>query len=397
MSFTRFITPLSGYMKSLINRVEEQLQSGTPISLEDGVLLFEQANFLEVARLANQVRENLHGNKTYFNWNLHLNSTNVCEADCLFCSFARLEMGMPEAYSMSIDEAKNWISKRYRPGMTEIHIVNGLNPNLTFSYYEDLLSMIKSSFPALHIKAFTAVEIHYFAQKYSMSYEEVLKRLIAQGLGSLPGGGAEVFAARVRKKICRDKVDADGWLNVHRVAHGLGLKTNCTMLYGTIETVEERIDHLIRLRTLQSETGGFQVFIPLAFHNEGNRMERLPAPTAIEDLKVIALSRIMLHNIPHIKAYWVMLGVKTAQTAQYFGANDIDGTVTEEKIYHMAGSHSPNSLSISEIKKMIKACGRDPVERDTVYKEVVRYEDSSEGSYRDVFVENNRTSLTVLP
>jgi aminodeoxyfutalosine synthase len=232
--------------------------------------------------------------------------------------------------------------------------------------------MIRSEYPALHIKAFTAVEIHYFAQKYALSYESVLRSLISAGLQSIPGGGAEIFAERVRKKICRDKASADEWLEVHRVAHSLGLKSNCTMLYGTIETPEERVEHMLRLRDLQDQTGGFQVFIPLAFHNEGNRMERIPAPTAIDDLRVIAISRLMLDSISHIKAYWVMLGIKTAQTALICGANDIDGTVTEEKIYHMAGSHSPDALSLSDIRHLIEAAGLEPQERNTVYQLVNR-------------------------
>jgi aminodeoxyfutalosine synthase len=347
--------------------IKQKVLADVPLTLEDGVALFEHPNLLDIAQLANQVRERLHGDITYYNWNLHLNSTNVCEASCLFCSFARLEMGMPNAYTMSIDDARKWIEKRYKIGMTEIHIVNGLNPNLTFQYYEELLAMIRESFPLLHIKAFTAVEIHYFAEKYSMSYEDVLKRLIKAGLGSLPGGGAEIFSDRVRKKICRDKVDAKGWLEVHRTAHKLGLRTNCTMLYGTIETLEERVDHLIRLRDLQNQTNGFQVFVPLAFHPDGNRMSRVIPPTATDDLRVIAVSRLMLNSIPHIKAYWVMLGIKTAQTAQFFGANDMDGTVTEEKIYHMAGSHSPDALTIEQIKHLIRAAGRTPVERTTTY------------------------------
>lgn len=355
-------------MDAFLDQIRDKTRSGIALSLDDGCKLYEHRDLLGIGSLANELRETLHGNVTYFNWNLHLNSTNVCEADCLFCSFARLEMGMPQAYTMSVEQARQWISKRYNTGMTEIHIVNGLNPNLTFEYYEELLSMIRSDFPALHIKAFTAVEIHYFSEKYGMSYEQVLRRLIAAGLGSLPGGGAEIFADRVRKKICRDKVDAEGWLEVHRVAHRLGLRTNCTMLYGTIETPAERVEHLIRLRDLQSETGGFQVFVPLAFHNEGNRMERLPAPTGIEDLRTIAISRLMLHNIPHIKAYWIMLGIKTAQTAQLFGSDDFDGTVTEEKVYHMAGSHSPQALSIDDIKHVIRQAGRVPVERNTVYQ-----------------------------
>lgn len=353
-----------------LQSIRDKVESGTRLSYEDGCFLFEHPDLLSVAQLAHTVRTRLHGRTTYYNWNLHLNSTNVCEASCLFCSFARLKTGMPQAYTMSVESAARWIAERYHPGMTEIHIVNGLNPDLDFEYYLELLAMIRRDFPALHIKAFTAVEIHYFAQKYGMSYHEVLKRLTAAGLGSLPGGGAEVFADRVRRKICRDKANAEEWLAVHQAAHELGLKSNCTMLYGTIERIDERVDHILRLRDLQDTTGGFQVFIPLAFHNEGNRMERLPPPTAIDDLRVIAVSRLLLDNIPHIKAYWVMLGVKTAQTALYFGANDLDGTVTEEKIYHMAGSRSPDALGISEIQHLITAAGFEPQERTTTYTRV---------------------------
>jgi aminodeoxyfutalosine synthase len=254
--------------------------------------------------------------------------------------------------------------------------------------------MIRRDFPALHIKAFTAIEIHYFAQKFGLSYRSVLEKLRVVGLGSLPGGGAEVFAERVRKKICRDKANADEWLGVHRAAHELGIKTNCTMLYGTIETDAERVDHMIRLRDLQQQTGGFQVFIPLAFHNEGNRMERLPAPTGMDDLRVIAVSRLVAHNIPHIKAYWIMLGEKIAQVAQQFGANDIDGTVTEEKIYHMAGSQSPNALTIEDIKRIITRAGRTPVERTTTYQVVERAESAQLPAPKTSKIIE---SLTVLP
>jgi aminodeoxyfutalosine synthase len=352
--------------------IKEKVLAGERLTFDDGVTLWKHPHLLEVAQLAHHVRLAKHGRTTYYNWNLHLNSTNVCEASCLFCSFARLKTGMPQAYTMNIETARQWIAERYKPGMTEIHIVNGLNPDLDFGYYLELLSMIRSDFPQLHIKAFTAVEIHYFAEKYSMSYQAVLTELLKAGLGSLPGGGAEIFSERVRKKICRDKASADQWLGVHRAAHTLGIKSNCTMLYGTIETIDERIDHMLRLRQLQDQTGGFQVFIPLAFHNEGNRMERLPAPTAVEDLRVIAVSRLMLDSIPHIKAYWVMLGIKTAQTALICGANDIDGTVTEEKIYHMAGSDSPDALSLNEIRHVIESAGLLPQERTTTYELVDR-------------------------
>ncbi len=355
------------FSKNLKN-IAEKVFAGEVLNLEDGITLFQEADLLAVGQLANFVREKLHGDVTYFNHNLHLNSTNVCEADCIFCSFARLKSGMSQAYTMDQPTAINWIKERINPKMTEIHIVNGLNPDLTFSYYTDLLAAIKENFPTLHIKAFTAVEIHYFAEKYSKSYEEVLKELMAAGLGSLPGGGAEIFAPRARKKLCADKVDASGWLEIHRVAHSLGLKSNCTMLYGTIEKVEERVDHLIRLRDLQAETAGFQAFIPLAFHPENNRLGPIGAPTGADDLRTIAVSRLLLHNIPHIKAYWVMLGIKIAQIAQRFGANDIDGTVTEEKIYHMAGAKTPNALGINELIKLIKDVGRRPVERTTTYE-----------------------------
>lgn len=352
------------------------------LSLEEGLWLYNEATLLELGGLANEIREKLHGDRTYYNWNLHLNSTNVCKSDCLFCSFARLKTGMPQAYTMDLHTAKQWITQRYREGMTEIHIVNGNNPDLPFEYYLELLRMIRSDFPELHIKAFTAVEIHHFHEQFGLSYETILQELIRAGLGSLPGGGAEVFSPRVRKKICRDKATAEQWLEVHRTAHRLGLRSNCTMLYGTIERPEEIIDHLLQLRDLQEETGGFQVFIPLAFHNEGNRMERLAAPTGMDDLRIMALSRILLHNIPHIKAYWVMLGIKTAQIAQHFGANDIDGTVTEEKIYHMAGSDSPQQLTIEDIRRIILSAKRVPVERDTLYREVQRIPQPRSGFHR---------------
>lgn len=348
--------------------ISEKVFSGVQLDFEDGVALFHEPDLLAIGQLANLVRERLHGSVTFYNRNLHLNTTNVCEADCLFCSFARLKTGMPEAYTMSKEQALNWIRERYQPGMTEIHIVNGLNPDLEFSYYTGLLEAIRSEFPTLHIKAFTAVEIHYFSEKFGMSYEEVLRALMKSGLGSLPGGGAEIFAPRARKKLCRDKVDADGWLDVHRTAHRMGLYTNCTMLYGTIERPEERVDHLLRLRNLQEESGGFQAFIPLAFHPENNRLGPVGAPTGADDLRTIAISRLLLHNIPHIKAYWIMLGVKTAQLAQRFGANDLDGTITEEKIYHMAGAQTPNAMSVDELQKLIRDVGREPVERTTTYQ-----------------------------
>ncbi len=349
--------------------IQAKVLAGEPLDFDDGVALFLHPNLLEVGQLANLVRERLHGQRTFFNRNLHLNATNVCVAGCRFCSFARLREGDPGAYTMSLEDALGRVRARIDAGdpMTEIHIVNGLHDGLPFSYYTDLLAGLKALRPSLHIKAFTAVEIFFFHQQFDMEVEEVLSRLRAAGLDSLPGGGAEIFAPRVRRKICADKCTADEWLDVHRTAHRLGMRSNCTMLYGHVETVEERVEHLLHLRTLQAETGGFQTFIPLAFHPDGNALQRLPGPTGVEDLRAFAVSRLLLDNIPHLKAYWVMLGTKTAQTAQWFGADDLDGTVQEERIYHMAGAETPQRLSVSEILHLIRQAGRVPAERDTLY------------------------------
>jgi aminodeoxyfutalosine synthase len=354
---------------SFIDEIGAKLDGGERLSFDDGVRLMKSHDLAALGLVANRAREKRHGDRTYFNVNMHLNATNVCVADCHFCSFARLQEGMPGAYTMTVDEAVEKV--RARPSdLTEIHIVNGLHPGLPFEYYEELLRAIKRERPRLHIKAFTAVEIQFFADKFGMTIGDVLERLVDAGLGSLPGGGAEVFAERVRRKICADKVDAHGWLAIHRIAHTMGLRSNCTLLYGHIETVEERVDHLVRLRALQDETGGFQTFIPLAFHNENNALEKLPGPTGVDDLRVFAVARLMLDNIAHVKAYWAMLGVKAAQIALWWGADDLDGTVEEEKIYKMAGSRAPDALSRSELVRLIRAAGRVPVERDTLYNVV---------------------------
>jgi aminodeoxyfutalosine synthase len=354
---------------TVLDGIARKIDAGERLGFDEGVALWNERDLNALGALANRVRERRHGDRTFFNVNMHLNATNVCVADCMFCSFARLEEGMPGAYTMTLDEALAKVAAR-PADLTEIHIVNGLHPGLPFSYYTDLLRAIRALRPQLHIKAFTAVEIHWFAEHYRMSYEEVLRALVDAGLGSLPGGGAEIFAERVRRKICRDKVGADGWLRIHGLAHAMGLRSNCTMLYGHVETVEERVDHLLRLREQQDRSGGFQTFIPLAFHNENNALEKLPGPTAIDDLRLFAVSRLLLDNIPHVKAYWAMLGVKTAQTALWFGADDVDGTVEEEKIYKMAGSRAPDALTRAELVRLIRAAGRIPVERDTLYNVV---------------------------
>jgi aminodeoxyfutalosine synthase len=356
-----------------LDEIARKVRDRTPLDAADGVHLYRHPDLLAVAALANEVREDLHGDDTFFNINFHINPTNVCVADCKFCSFARLEPHMPQAYTMSLEQIRDKLIERRDQPVTEVHIVNGLHPDLPFSYYEDALRMLKAERPDIHLKAYTAVEIHFFAQHYSMSYEDVLRRLIDAGLGSLPGGGAEIFADRVRRKICRDKASADQWLEIHRTAHRLGLRSNCTMLYGTVETLEERIDHMLRLRALQEETGGFQTFIPLAFHPDGNDLGKLPAPTGMDDLRTYAVSRLMLNNIEHIKAYWIMIGVKTAQIALTFGVDDIDGTVQEEKIYHMAGAETPQALSRVDLIRLIREAGRRAVERDTLYNR--RWED----------------------
>jgi aminodeoxyfutalosine synthase len=271
---------------------------------------------------------------------------------------------------MTIDEAVSRIRALQGELVTEVHIVNGLNPDLPWSYYLDLLAAIRRERPDLHIKAFTAVEIHYFAEKYGKSIREVLTELREAGLGSLPGGGAEIFAERARKKLCPDKVGTEGWLEIHRVAHGMGMRSNCTMLFGSIERLDERIDHLARLRALQDETHGFQTFIPLRFHNENNRLQRLPEPSDADCLRTLAVSRLFLDNIPHVKAYWPMLGVKLAQISLSFGVDDLDGTVREERIYHMAGAKTPQELGRGELVQLIRRAGRVPVERDTLYRVV---------------------------
>ena len=346
---------------------DEKLSSSERLTLEDGVRLFETPDLLVVGWLANREREKRHGARTYFNYNLRLEPTNVCEASCMFCSFARLQPGMPEAYTMSLEDAWDKLRQRADQPLTELHIVNGLNPALPFSYYTDLLKGFKRIRPGIHLKCFTAVEIAFFADLYGMTDEQVLRELIEAGLNSLPGGGAEIFAERVRKKICHDKCGSDRYLDIHRIAHRLGLRTNVTMLYGHIETIEERVDHMLSERALQDETGGFQAFIPLAFHPDNNKLQKLPAPSATDTLRVHAVSRLVLDNIPHIKGFWIATGVEVAQLALWFGVDDLDGTVQEEKIYHMAGSATPEGMSTAQLSRLVRNAGREPLERDTLY------------------------------
>jgi len=347
--------------------IDDKLERGERLTFDDGVRLFEAPDLLAVGWLANREREKRHGARTYFNYNLRLEPTNVCQASCLFCSFARLQPGMPEAYTMSLEEAWDKLRKRANQPLTELHIVNGLNPDLPFSYYTDLLRGFKRIRPGVHLKCFTAVEIAFFSDLYGMTDTQVLRELMDAGLDSLPGGGAEIFAERVRRKICHDKCDADRYLAIHRIAHQLGMPTNVTMLYGHIETMGERVDHMLRARALQDETGGFQAFIPLAFHPDNNQMRKLPAPSGTDTLRVHAIARLMCDNIPHIKAFWIATGVELAQASLWFGVDDLDGTVQEEKIYHMAGSATPEGMTTAQLSRLVRAAGREPLERDTLY------------------------------
>ena len=350
--------------------IVEKLDTNVRLTADDGVQLFECADLFAVGWLANREREKRHGARTYFNHNIRLEATNVCVASCLFCAFARLKPGDTGAYTMSLEEAWDKLRQRANQPLTEVHVVNGLHPDLPFEYYTELLRGFKAIRPDIQLKCFTAVEIAFFADLYGKTDEGVLRELMDAGLDSLPGGGAEVFSERVRRKICHDKCGTERWLDIHRTAHRLGIRSNVTMLYGHIETLRERVEHMLQARTLQHETGGFQAFIPLAFHPDNNQMQKLPAPTATDTLRVHAVARLMLDNIPHVKAFWIATGVEVAQTALWFGVDDLDGTVQEERIYHMAGASTPEAMTPDEIGGLIVEAGRQPVERDTFYNVV---------------------------
>jgi len=380
----------------IIESISQKVREGQRLDADDALALFLEPDLLAVGALANTVRERMHGDRTYFNRNMRIEVTNVCVASCLFCSFAKLEEGSPGAHTMKVEEAWRELEERMDDPPSEIHIVNGLHPGLPFSYYEELLRGFKRIKPDIHMKCFTAVEIHFFAQHYKMTYEEVLTRLREAGLDSLPGGGAEIFHEDVRKRISHDKATADEYLEVHRTAHRLGMRTNATMLYGHIETFEHRVDHLLRLRALQDETNGMQAFIPLAFHPDGNGMKNLPAPTAVDDLRTLAVSRLVLDNIPHIKAYWVSMTPKIAQVGLRFGADDIDGTIVHETIYHAAGSRSPQGLGYDELVRLIREAGRVPIERDTLYN-VVREHPKAAMPESAVKVRERKAERHLLP
>ncbi len=324
--------------------------------------------FYDLVNKADKIRKNLWGEKAFFVKNMHINYSNICASHCKFCAFAKDE-GDAGAYEMSIDDVLSYISE-YAENLHEVHVVGSLHPDYPFSYYTDMLSAIKSSYPHITIKGFSAVEIDYFSMISGLSIAEVLKALQKSGLELMPGGGAEIFDEKVRAEICPEKISSDRWLDIHRIAHKEGIRTNATMLYGHIESDRERFDHLLRLRKLQEETGGFVSFIPLSFHPDGTFLSHVPKSTGIDDIRVIAASRIILDNIPHIKAYWVMLGSKTAQVALRAGADDLDGTIIKENITYAAGAKSEDSMLESELVNLIKSANMIPVMRDSFYKEL---------------------------
>ena len=355
-----------------LRSIREKVESQERLSFEDGLTLYAPDTPLqEVGELATLVRERWNGNAAYFNINTHLNPTNVCVYRCIFCAF-RSDLRDPKGYLMDDDQLLERGQEAVQSGCTEMHIVGGLHHQKKYDWYLNLIRLLHGAFPHLHLKAWTAVEINWFEFLTRRSPRSILAELIDAGLGSMPGGGAEIFHPEIRDQICEHKADATRWLDVHRAAHELGLKPNCTMLYGHLETAYHRVDHLLRLRELQDETKGFQTFIPLAFHPENTGLSHLKKPSALDDLRTIAVSRLMLDNIPHIKAYWIMLGIGTAQTALAYGADDLDGTVRHELIYHDAGATTPELLSVEQIQALIRESGRQPVERDTLYREVLR-------------------------
>jgi aminodeoxyfutalosine synthase len=355
--------------------IAARVLAGERLNGEDGLALYRSNDVLAVGWLANFVRERLHGDITYFNVNRHINPTNVCVAACKLCAFGR-KKGDPAGYTMALDEAFETAASGYTEAVTEFHIVGGLHPDLPFEYFLDLIQGLKKRFPKVHIKAFTMVEIAFLARRAKLSIEQTLEKLREAGVDSMPGGGAEIFAHRVRSIICDHKIDGEEWLETARLAHRMGFRSNATMLYGHIENDEDRVDHLLKLRALQDETGGFQTFIPLAFHPENTPLDHLPVTTGLTDIRQIAVGRLLLDNFAHVKAYWQMMTPKIAQIALRFGADDLDGTVIEEKIYHDAGATTPQGLTRKELCRLITEAGRVPVERDTLYHAVTRSEDS---------------------
>lgn len=371
LSLLKSDASLSDQLRSIITKVE----ASERISDDDALYLYENANLSVLGLLANHIREQKHGDITYFNRNFHVEPTNVCVYTCTFCSYSRLIKKRSEGWECTLDDIMNIVKTYDEKPVTEVHIVGGVLPQYDLEFYADLFSSIRKHRPSLHIKGLTPVEYHYIFKKAKISYEEGMKMMVDAGLDSMPGGGAEIFHPEVREKIARGKCDADQWLRIHEILHELGKRSNATMLYGHIEEFKHRVDHMSRLRALQDKTGGFQTFIPLKFRNKNNELSHLDEVSSIEDLRNYAISRIYLDNFEHIKAYWPMIGRTTAQLSLAFGVDDLDGTIDDTtRIYSMAGSEEQSpSLSTSELVEMIKAVKRHPIERDTLYQVINDY------------------------
>jgi aminodeoxyfutalosine synthase len=358
-----------------LQRIANKIINQERILFDEGVTLFEKGSLSWLGTLANFVREQKHGNKTYFNKNFHIEPTNVCVFSCKFCSYSKLYANREEGWELSIEQMMHIVKSYDGKPVTEVHIVGGVHPKMNLAFFIELLKAIKAHRPELHIKGFTPVELDYMFKKAKVTTEEGMKLAHAAGLDSLPGGGAEIFHPEIRQQICEDKVDADGWLNIHKVAHQLGMHSNATLLYGHIEKYWHRIDHMERLRQLQDETGGFNTFIPLKFRNQDNEMSHIAESTTIEDMRMYAVSRLYMDNFAHIKAYWPMLGRQNAQLTLSFGVNDIDGTIDDStKIYAMAGSEEQTpTMSTADLVRLIKQVKREPIERGTLYNEIKNY------------------------
>ena len=363
---------IAANLNARFKTIREKVELGERLDMEDGLALYDPSIPLqEIGNLANHVRERLHGNVAYFNINTHLNPTNVCIYRCRFCAF-RSDLRDPKGYVMDEQQVLARGKEAFENGCTEMHIVGGLHHKMPYEWYRGILEALHSNYPTIHLKAWTPVEVGWFEFLTKRNVRDILSDLREAGLGSLPGGGAEIFHSEVRDQICEHKADSHKWFEVHRTAHELGIKSNCTMLYGHLEEAYHRVDHLLRLRELQDRTAGFQTFIPLAFHPENTQLTEIKKPSALADLRNLAVARLMLDNIPHIKAYWIMLGIETAQIALHYGADDIDGTVRHELIYHDAGATTPEMLSVERIRHLIRETGREPVERDTIYRKIHR-------------------------
>lgn len=355
--------------------IGEKILNDQRLSFDDGVVLFEKGSLGYVGALANMVRERKHGNKTYFNRNFHIEPTNICVFSCKFCSYSQLYAHREAGWELSVDQMLDIVKKYDGQPVTEVHIVGGVHPKMNLQFFMQLIREIKKHRPDLHVKGFTPVELDYMFRKAKVSIDEGMRMMKDAGLQSLPGGGAEIFDPEIRQQICDDKVDAIGWLNIHRAAHKLGLHSNATMLYGHIENYAHRVDHMERLRQLQDETGGFNTFIPLKFRNHDNDMSDIPESNIVEDMRMYAIARLYMDNFPHLKAYWPMLGRQNAQLALSFGVNDMDGTIDDStKIYSMAGSEEQNpAMSTAELVTLIKQVNREPIERDTLYNEITNF------------------------